>query len=123
MNAIDQVYVRQGVTDSDPSGTKWNLLSSQPLTHVDSGPRGIVYGLDRNDRIYCRTGISSDVREGTGWKMLPGLLTYVSCNVLGCYGVDAHNQVWYRHGVNAENCAGSTWTVIDGVSLMQIEVS
>ena len=123
MNAIDQVYFRQGVTDSDPSGTKWNLLSSQPLTHIDSGPRGIVYGLDRNYQIYCRTGISSDVREGTGWKMLPGLLTYVSCNVLGCYGVDAYNKVWYRHGVNAENCAGSTWIEIDGVSLMQIEVS
>lgn len=122
-NAIDQVYFREDVSDSAPSGIQWKLLSSVALTHVDSGPRGIVYALDRNDQIYCRTGINSDAPEGTGWEMLSGLLTDVSCNVLGCYGVDVHHQVWYRSGVHTENCAGTTWTMIDGLFLKQIEVS
>ena len=125
VSAHDQVYFREfeGVSDSDPSGTQWKLLSFRALTHVDSGPRGIVYALDRNNKIYCRTGISSDVPQGTGWEMLPGSLTYVSCNVLGCYGVNAHHLVWYRNGVNKENCAGDKWILIHGLPFKQIEVS
>ena len=122
-NAIDQVYFREGVSENYPSGTKWKLLSSQALTYVDSGPRGIVYALDRNDKIYCRTGISSDTPDGTGWEMLPGSLTYVSCNVLGCYGVGVNDQIWYRSGVHEENCVGNTWVIIDGLSFKEIEVS
>ena len=82
VNTHDQHYFREGVSDSDPSGTEWKLLSSQALIYADSGPRSIVYALDRNNKIYCRTGISSDAPEGTGWVMLQGSLTYVSCNVL-----------------------------------------
>ena len=123
VNANNQVYIREGVTESHPSGTQWKLLSSKRLKQIDSGPRGIVYGVDISNHIYCRIGITNDAPHGTGWKGVSGLLKYVSCNDLGCYGVNHYNQVFYSLGVNAENCAGSSWIHIHGLSFRQIEVS
>ena len=122
-DANNQVYIQEGVTESHPSGTQWKLLSSTALKQIDSGPRGIVYGVNIYNHIYCRIGITSDAPDGTGWKRVWGRLNYVSCNDLGCYGVNHFYQIFCRLGVNAENCAGSAWIHINGLSLRQIEVS
>ena len=109
----NQVCIRQGVTESHPTGTQWKLVSSRALKHIDLGPRGIVYGVDIYNHIYCRLGITSDAPDGTEWKRVPMLLNYVSCNDLGCYGVNHFNQIYYSYVVaNAENCAGSAWSRI-----------
>ena len=123
VDANNQAYIREGVTESHPSGMQWKLLSSSALKQIDSGPRGIVYGVNRYNDVYCRLGITSDAPDGSGWKRVVGLLKYLSCNVLGCYGVNHLNQTFYRRGVNAENCEGNAWIRIYGLSMRQIEVS
>jgi hypothetical protein len=92
------------------------------LKQIDSGPRGIVYGVNRNDQIYCRKGITDSQPWGVVWQRVPGELKYVSCGNLGCWGVNKNDQIWFRHGVTSSNCDGTTWANIPG-SLKQIEVS
>ena len=92
------------------------------MIQIDSGPCGIVYGVNRHHQIFCRTGISLRQPKGTGWVRVPGALKYVSCGVYGCWGVNRANQIWFRYGVNPNRCAGQRWQYISG-SLSQLEVT
>ena len=91
------------------------------LKQIDSGPTGIVYGVNKHDGIFCRTGITDDNLKGTGWRGVGGLLKYVSCGPYGCWGVNSADHIWVRSGVTAAKCEGTEWTRIPGL-LSQIEV-
>ena len=97
------------------------LKFSGLLKQIDSGPEGIVYGVNSNNNIYCRTGISHARPHGVSWKQVPGKLKYVSCGNLGCWGVSSGDFIWFRRGVTAEKCEGSRWQYVSG-RLKQIEV-
>lgn len=58
------------------------------LVQIDSGPSGIVYGVNRFHHIYCRKGITLSKPTGTSWARVPGTLKYVSCGIYGCWGVN-----------------------------------
>ncbi len=120
---MNDVYIRDGLTETNPSGNMWKKLSPPMFKQIDSGSRGIVYAVNKNDEIYCRSGITTAKPEGTGWRRISGGLKYVSCNALGCYGVNRNNVVWYRTGVNEDNCAGAGWIRIRELQFTQIEVS
>ena len=89
---------------------------------IDSGPTGIVYGVNSAHSIFCRTGITASNLKGTGWKHVSGALKYVSCGKFGCWGVNTHNYIYFRTGVTPSKCQGDSWKRILG-SLKQIEVS
>jgi hypothetical protein len=91
------------------------------LIQIDSGPPGIVYGVNRHHQIYCRKGISPSKPYGTQWLRVPGALKYVSCGVYGCWGVNNAEQIWFRKGVNPHNCRAGNWVKIPG-ALAQLEV-
>ena len=92
------------------------------LIQIDSGPPGIVYGVNRHYQIFCRNGITLSNPKGTDWKHVGGALKYVSCGIYGCWGVNSANQIWFRHGVTPHNCAGiNHWVQISG-ALVQLEV-
>jgi hypothetical protein len=91
------------------------------LIQIDSGPLGVVYGVNNSDHIFCRQGINLSNPKGTQWAQVPGALKYVSCGVYGCWGLNSTNQIWFRYGVTPSNCAGTKWVRIDGV-LTQLEV-
>ena len=97
------------------------LKFSGLLKQIDSGPEGIVYGVNSNDDIFCRTGISHAQPRGVSWRHVPGKLKYISCSDLGCWGVNSGDYIWFRSGVTAEKCEGTAWQSIDG-RLKQIEV-
>ena len=122
VNEMDDVFIRDGLTETNPSGNMWKKLSPPMFKQIDSGSRGIVYAVNKNDEILCRSGITTAKPEGTGWLTVEGRLKYVSCNVLGCYGVNSNNGVWYRAGVTEDNCVGVRWIQITGLYLAQIEV-
>ena len=91
------------------------------LIQIDSGPFGVVCGVNRFHHIFCRKGISLSTPQGTGWVRVPGALKYVSCGVYGCWGVNSANHIWFRHGVTSQNCAARKWVKISG-ALAQLEV-
>lgn len=91
------------------------------LMQIDSGPTGIVYGVNSGHNIYCRKGISASNPKGTSWKWIPGALNYISCGKFGCWGVNKNNYIYFRTRVTASECEGLNWVHIPGL-LKQIEV-
>ena len=92
------------------------------LKQIDSGPTGIVWGVNRHDDIYCRTGITEEVPQGADWQKIVGKLKYASCGPYGCWGVNSADDIWFREGVTASKCEGTKWTKISG-KLAMVEVS
>ena len=84
------------------------------LIQIDSGPSGIVYGVNSHHMIFCRRAITPRRPKGRGWQRVPGALKYVSCGIYGCWGVNNNNQTWFRHDVTGKNCVGSKWVRISG---------
>ena len=93
------------------------------MIQIDSGPFGIVYGVNKNNMIYCRKGITRNNHIGTRWAQVTsyGRLKYVSCGLYGCWGVNRADQIWFRGGVTRTKCEGLKWIHIPG-GLRQIEV-
>ena len=93
------------------------------LVQIDSGPFGIVYGVNNRDMVYCRNGITRSNPTGSGWTQVTshGRLKYVSCCPYGCWGVNSADQIWFRGGVTPTKCDGDKWIHISG-GLRQIEV-
>ena len=98
------------------------LLLKGLLKQIDSGPAGILWGVNSKNNIYCRVGITTNYPKGTGWNKVTGKLKYTSCGPYGCWGVGFKNSIWFRYGVTPANCAGTSWKRIGG-KLRQIEVS
>jgi hypothetical protein len=98
---------------------RWIRVSGG-LKQIDSGPRGIVCGVNTADNIYCRTGIAPARLSGKGWKRVAGKLKYISCGALGHWGVNKKNDVYFRYGVNRARPQGTKWKRVPG-KLHQIE--
>ena len=73
------------------AGRRWYRVGGA-LMQIDSGPFGIVWGVNRNHQIYCRTGITAKNPRGRGW--------------LGCWGVNKNHQIFYRYGVSRRRPQG-----------------
>ncbi|XP_028395858.1 uncharacterized protein LOC114519877 [Dendronephthya gigantea] len=121
VNKDNHIFYRKDYESVENSaGVGW-VRASGLLKQIDSGPRGIVYGVNSNNDIFCRTGISHALPFGNSWRHVVGKLKYISCGNLGCWGVNSNDDIFIRHGVTAANCAGSSWQHIPG-KLKQIEV-
>ena len=106
----NQIYYYSGRWIKVPGGLK----------QIDSGPRGIVCGVNTADNIYCRTGITPARLSGKGWTRVPGKLKYISCGTLGHWGVNKRNDIFFRYGVNRGKPQGTKWKHVPG-KLHQIE--
>ena len=94
----------------------WKLVQGA-LMQIDSGPKGVVCGVNGNMNIYCRVGITDQVPTGTKWTQISGSLKYISCGAFGCWGVSQSNEIYFTAAVSGPT---TQWTKIDG-SLTQIE--
>ena len=90
------------------------------LKQIDSGPPGIVCGVNRNDNIYCRRGITRLRPGGSGWTRVSGGLKYISCGAFGHWGVNKNNYIYFRYGVTSGRPQGTKWKRVPG-RLHQIE--
>jgi hypothetical protein len=114
-----RIYVRVGVGGRNPKGRSWKRISGG-LKQIDSGPPGIVCGVNKNDYIYCRTGIVPANKFGRSWVRVPGKLKYISCGALGHWGVNKANNIYFRYGVNPGRPQGTRWKRVRG-KLHQLE--
>ena len=98
-------------------------LLGQQLVQIDSGPFGIVYGVDNDDKIYCRDGIIRSNPTGTRWIQVTsyGRKKYMSCGPKRCWGINKDDKIWLRAGVTPKNCVGNEWISVPG-KLRQIGV-
>ena len=86
-------------------GRSWYRIDGS-LMQIDSGPFGMVYGVNSGRYIFCRTGITWKNPKGSKWRHVPGRLKYVSAGLLGLWGVTYHNYVYFRFGVSRRNPQG-----------------
>ena len=94
----------------------WTVVGGA-LMQIDSGPRGVVCGVNKGMEIYCRLGITNKLATGSKWEKISGSLKYISCGAYGYWGVTQSNDIYFTAVVNG---ASTKWTKIDG-SLTQIE--
>lgn len=59
-----RAYFRKGATPLNAKGTDWIKLSGRNFRQVDSGPYGVVYGVDKNGAVRCRKRITDDEPQG-----------------------------------------------------------
>jgi hypothetical protein len=102
-----------------PLGATWKRVSGG-LIQIDSGPKGIVCGVNSANNIYCRLQITRRIPYGRRWINVPGKLKYISCGVYGHWGVNRNNYVYFRQGVSRSRPQGWRWIRIPG-RLTQIE--
>lgn len=113
------IYYRSGLTRKNKKGVTWKQVPGK-LKQIDSGPRGVVCGVNKYDNIYCRLQITSRTPSGKTWAKLPGKLKYISCGEYGQWGVNKANMIYFRVGYSRINPLGWTWKRIPG-RLSQIE--
>ena len=66
VNANDQVFHRQGISDCKVDGSFWKLINGS-LKQISNGRSG-VWGVNANDEIFYREGTFGDNgSEGTSW--------------------------------------------------------
>ena len=83
-------------------GSRWFRIAGS-LTQIDSGPFGIVWGVDRSQNVFCRTGITWGNPKGSGWRSVVGKLKYTSCGEFGCWGIRTiagEIHIMFRYGVS-----------------------
>ena len=102
-------------------GVKYNLYGNYweeipgSLHQIDSGPFGIVYGVNKSNEIFCVRGITKANPMGMGLTLIGGYkFKYVSCGQYGCWAINLDNSLSFRTGVTATNCVGTAWLDVDG---------
>ena len=90
---------------SSRAGSSWRHIGGR-LSQIDSGPFGIVWGVNKYHHIYVRTGITWRFRAGRGWRRIPGGLKQVSAGEYGVWGVNKYNHIYFRRGVTRKNPGG-----------------
>ena len=113
------IYVRTGIKRNRRLGRGWRRVPGG-LKQIDSGPKGIVCGVNSGNNIYCRLGISSRIPWGRRWLHIPGKLKYISCGDYGNWGVNRVDSIYFRLGVSRGRPGGIKWKHIPG-KLSQIE--
>ena len=86
-------------------GKRWIQIGGR-LKQIDSGPFGIVWGINRHHNIYCRIGITWRNPKGRGWRHVGGKLKYASAGEFGIWGVNRYNNIYFRYGVTRRRPQG-----------------
>ena len=103
------VFYRDGINHLNPTGIKWTQVGHASLRQIDSGPTGIVYGIDEDRKLVCRSGIKPGKPTGSLWKRIRGIYRHVTCGPRGCWAITAKNMIVFRFGVRADFCRGTLW--------------
>jgi hypothetical protein len=106
-----QVFYRAGVHYLNPTGMRWKNVGGY-LKQVDSGARGVVYGIGQNQNLVCRSGIQKDLPTGLRWQRIEGSYKHVTCGYRGCWVITTDDNVQFRLGITADDCKGRTWVPV-----------
>lgn len=116
VNRNNTISYRMGV-DFNGYGNYWKEVPGL-LKQIDSGPFGIVYGVNQSNEIFCVNGITKISPRGKGLSHVGGYkFKHVSCGLYGCWAIKLDNSLSFRTGVTAINCVGRSWLHVHGYFL------
>ena len=104
---------------SNRAGRRWHHIGGR-LMQIDSGPFGIVWGVNIRHYIYCRTGITWRNPKGRSWRRVPGRLKYASVGQFGVWGVNRHHNIYFRYGVTRSRPQGMIKKFWNGHTLITV---
>ena len=85
----------------DMATKSWKKIAGR-LKQIDSGPKGVVCGVNNINKVFCRTGISDYNPEGFDWVELdrPELqINYISCGEYGHWAATKDSKIFFREGI------------------------
>ena len=106
-----QVFYRAGVSHLNPTGISWKTVGGH-LRQIDSGAKGVVYGIGKDKKLVCRSGIQKDLPTGLRWKPIQGSYKHVTCGYRGCWVITQSNDIKFRVGITASHCIGDSWVQV-----------
>ncbi len=106
-----QVFYRAGVSYLNPTGMRWRNVGGY-LKQVDSGAKGVVYGIDQSSTLVCRSGIQKALPTGLKWKQIKGSYKQVTCGYRGCWVITKNNSIQFRLGITVDHCKGRDWVTV-----------
>lgn len=78
----NNVYVRNGITDTFPIGTKWELIPGCKAINLCSSGN-YVWALCPGGELLCRFGVKQDNVMGDYWKCITGCFCHISATLCG----------------------------------------
>ena len=108
---VDQrgnVYVRNGVTESLPTGKQWEYVAGAQVKELVVSKTS-VWAISASGEMLCRFGMSRSNCSGDYWKKVIGSFSQLSVTPFDqVWGIDKDGQMFLRHTVAY---AGSQFTV------------
>ena len=89
------IYFREGVSRSNPVGSKWRRIPGK-LKQLEAGQYGQVWGVNRVGHIYVRTGVSQQTPWGRGWKRVKTAKAWrrVTIGIGAVFGIATNGKVY-----------------------------
>ena len=81
-------------------GRSWVRVGGT-LKQIESGPNGVVWGVNRWNNIYYRAGINKRRPLGTSWIRIGGKLKHISPGCIGVYGLNTRGYIYIYRGKGA----------------------
>ena len=75
-------------------------MCSSDLKQIESGPKGIVVGVNQHRLIYYRAGVTRGNPTGRYWVNIKGRLTHVIAGCRGIYGLNQGHQIFRYRGMS-----------------------
>ena len=90
------VYVRNGITDTFPIGSKWELVPGCKAINLCSSGN-YVWALCPGGEILCRYGVKEDNVMGDYWKCITGNFCHISATLCGqLWGISENKRLFKR---------------------------
>ena len=90
------VYVRNGITDTFPIGSKWELVPGCKAINLCSSGN-YVWALCPGGEILCRYGVKKDNVMGDYWKCITGHFCHISATLCGqLWGITENKRLLKR---------------------------
>nr|CAB3266887.1 tectonin beta-propeller repeat-containing protein 2-like [Phallusia mammillata] len=136
-----EIYVRSGVSGSNPIGIAWNRLDvsaqlgDRKMVHVSCGSQS-VWALDDIGNAYVRLGAShseSHVIMTPAWLKIDSpkfngaelKLEQIACGPsdLNVWALDNYGNIYARIGVTVDMLVGEGWKLVEGCTAKQLSIS
>lgn len=115
--AAGQAMLRTGVTKQNPTGNKWeHVTSDQALSSISCGPFFQVWATGKNGCAYWRMGIKETNLQGEKWFCVEppsgAQLKVISVGPLGVWALDFNGKLYVRKEVTHVFPEGTHWQCI-----------
>ena len=117
VRGLNDIFHRDAITSSMPSGSSWNYLGagSVTFTWVSVSPGGSVWAVSTAGHLLHRRHSSNAQPVGTAWDVMDTDVQRVDAGQAGVWALKTDGRLFYRHGTYGDNgSTGTDWRSVEG---------